>query len=238
MSPDDIYGEGVNIAARLEGLANPGDVYISGGIYEQIKHKLVCGYQSLGDRRVKNITDPISVYRVLPDPAAVVQARHMRRLAAILALGITAIAIVGAMGWYFFTRQPMQLAIQVEHCPGTDTQRNQLDLSRRTADGTAHCAGDEVVIGYSSRRAASGTTVPPPPLRPELVVEPEMVSLTGGTFVMGSNDDPSEMPVRHVTLNPSRSANSRSRFATGTCALLRRHVAMSRPARTMRRSRM
>ena len=110
---DDIYGEGVNIAARLEGLANPGDVYISGGIYEQIKHKLVCGYQSLGDRRVKNITDPISVYRVLPDPAAVVQARHMRRLAAILALGITAIAIVGAMGWYFFTRQPMQLAIQV-----------------------------------------------------------------------------------------------------------------------------
>ena len=121
---DDIYGEGVNIAARLEGLANPGDVYISGGIYEQIKHKLVCGYQSLGDRRVKNITDPISVYRVLPDPAAVVQARHMRRLAAILALGITAIAIVGAMGWYFFTRQPTQLAIQVP--PPTTAEPRQL----------------------------------------------------------------------------------------------------------------
>src|ERR1700741_3450041 len=67
---DDIYGDGVNVASRLEGLAEPGQVYISGGIYEQIKHKLVCGYESLGDRKVKNITDPVRVYRVLPDPAA------------------------------------------------------------------------------------------------------------------------------------------------------------------------
>ena len=55
---DDIYGEGVNIAARLEGIASPGDLYISGGVYEQIKHKLVCGYQSLGDRQVKNKPTP------------------------------------------------------------------------------------------------------------------------------------------------------------------------------------
>jgi class 3 adenylate cyclase len=45
---DDIYGDGVNIAARLEGIADPGDLFISGGVYEQVKHKLVCGYQSLG----------------------------------------------------------------------------------------------------------------------------------------------------------------------------------------------
>jgi class 3 adenylate cyclase len=63
---DDVYGDGVNIASRLEGIADPGQVYISGGIYEQIKHKLVCGYESLGDRKVKNITDPVRVYRVLP----------------------------------------------------------------------------------------------------------------------------------------------------------------------------
>lgn len=67
---DDIYGDGVNVASRLEGLAQPGQVYISGGIYEQIKNKLVCGYESLGDRKVKNITDPVRVYRVLPDPTA------------------------------------------------------------------------------------------------------------------------------------------------------------------------
>ena len=55
---DDVFGDGVNIATRLEGIADPGQVYISGGIYEQIKHKLVCGYESLGDRKVKNINRP------------------------------------------------------------------------------------------------------------------------------------------------------------------------------------
>src|SRR6267378_1128902 len=45
--PNDVYGEGINIASRLEAIAEPGHVYISGGIYEQIKHKLVCGYESL-----------------------------------------------------------------------------------------------------------------------------------------------------------------------------------------------
>ena len=50
---EDVYGDGVNIATRLEGIAQAGEVYISGGIYEQIKHKLVCGYESLGDRKVK-----------------------------------------------------------------------------------------------------------------------------------------------------------------------------------------
>ena len=75
---DDVYGDGVNIATRLEGIAQPGEVFISGGIYEQIKHKLVCGYESLGDRHVKNITDPVRVYRVLPDPAALHENRNRR----------------------------------------------------------------------------------------------------------------------------------------------------------------
>ncbi|QJP13604.1 SUMF1/EgtB/PvdO family nonheme iron enzyme [Starkeya sp. ORNL1] len=68
---DDVFGDGVNIAARLESLATPGGVYISGGVYEQVKNKLVCGYQSLGDEKLKNITDPVRIYRVLPDPASV-----------------------------------------------------------------------------------------------------------------------------------------------------------------------
>ena len=100
----DVYGDGVNIAARLEGIATPGDLYISGGVYEQIKNKLVCAYQSLGDRQVKNITDPVSVYRVLPDPAALNQARKKRWPVALLAvLIVCVIAILG--GWYFLLLQ-------------------------------------------------------------------------------------------------------------------------------------
>ncbi|MBZ6077543.1 SUMF1/EgtB/PvdO family nonheme iron enzyme [Microvirga puerhi] len=97
VDPDDIYGEGVNIAARLENLADPGGVLISGGVYEQIKNKLVCGYQSLGDEKLKNITDPVRIYRVLPDPASV--ARATRQHWVWLSSGAAALLILGAVGW-------------------------------------------------------------------------------------------------------------------------------------------
>src|SRR5438046_43800 len=83
----------VNVASRLEGLAEPGQVYISGGIYEQIKHKLVCGYESLGDRKVKNITDPVRVYRVLPDAAAFNRMRRRREKVLIFLLAISTLII-------------------------------------------------------------------------------------------------------------------------------------------------
>jgi hypothetical protein len=117
VEPSGVYGDGVNIAARLEGIASPGDVYVSGGVYEQIKNKLVCAYQSLGDRQVKNITDPVSVYRVLPDPAALSQARRKRWPVALLAVSIVSvIAILG--GWYLLLLQK-QIANQAPTLPGT-----------------------------------------------------------------------------------------------------------------------
>ena len=97
---DDVYGDGVNVASRLEGIADPGQVYISGGIYEQIKHKLVCGYKSLGDRKVKNITDPVRVYRVLPDPAAFHRNRKRRENILIFLLSVTLLVIAGGALWY------------------------------------------------------------------------------------------------------------------------------------------
>jgi formylglycine-generating enzyme required for sulfatase activity/class 3 adenylate cyclase len=101
VDPEDIYGDGVNIAARLEHLAEPGSVYISGGVYEQIKNKLVCGYQSLGDEKLKNITDPVRIYRVLPDPAAVARAERMKRLrVGLVALVALVVVGTGAGGWF------------------------------------------------------------------------------------------------------------------------------------------
>src|SRR5437660_9611016 len=90
---DDVYGEGVNIATRLEGIADPGEVYISGCIYEQIKQKLVCGYESLGDQKVKNITDPVRVYRVLPDPASFNRTRKRRENILLVLLSVTLLVI-------------------------------------------------------------------------------------------------------------------------------------------------
>lgn len=61
---DRIYGEGINIAARLESLAEPGGVCVSGPVWEQVRHKLVIGAEDLGEQTVKNIPDPVRVYRI------------------------------------------------------------------------------------------------------------------------------------------------------------------------------
>src|SRR5439155_19524222 len=62
-----IYGDGVNIAARLEGLAEPGGICISGTVYDHIKNKLALGYEYLGERAVKNIAKPVRVWQVVMD---------------------------------------------------------------------------------------------------------------------------------------------------------------------------
>jgi adenylate cyclase len=62
---DSLYGEGVNIAARIEGLADPGGVCISRGTYDHIRNKLGFGYEYLGDHSVKNIKHPVRVYKIL-----------------------------------------------------------------------------------------------------------------------------------------------------------------------------
>ncbi|WP_374304175.1 adenylate/guanylate cyclase domain-containing protein [Ferrovibrio sp.] len=62
---NDIYGEGVNVAARLESLAEPGGICISGAVFEQVRKKLDIGFDFLGDREIKNIAEPVSAYRVL-----------------------------------------------------------------------------------------------------------------------------------------------------------------------------
>lgn len=64
---DDIHGDGVNVAARLEGLCEPGAVYVSGSVYEQVVGKLDASFDDLGERTVKNITRPIRVYRARSD---------------------------------------------------------------------------------------------------------------------------------------------------------------------------
>jgi len=64
VEPDDIYGDGVNIAVRLQGLAEPGEILISGDAYRQVSGKANLTFEDLGHHRVKNIAEPIHVFRV------------------------------------------------------------------------------------------------------------------------------------------------------------------------------
>jgi len=71
-----LYEDGVNIAARVESLAEPGGICISGSAFEQIENKLALGYQYMGEHAVKNIVKPIKVYKVPMEPGAVVPAKR------------------------------------------------------------------------------------------------------------------------------------------------------------------
>jgi adenylate cyclase len=66
---DDVYGDGVNIAARLQELAEPGGILISGPVYEQVHNKLSIGFDCLGEQRLKNVAKPVTGYRVLQGDA-------------------------------------------------------------------------------------------------------------------------------------------------------------------------
>src|SRR3989440_4488147 len=63
---NDIFGDGVNITARLEALAEPGGICLGGSAHEQVRDKLDLAFEDLGEQQVKNITRPVRVYRVGP----------------------------------------------------------------------------------------------------------------------------------------------------------------------------
>src|ERR1700730_14467343 len=66
---DDVYGDGVNITARLQELAEPGGILISGPVYDQVHNKLSIGFEPLGEQSLKNVAHPVTGYRVLPGGA-------------------------------------------------------------------------------------------------------------------------------------------------------------------------
>jgi adenylate cyclase len=65
----DIYGDGVNVAARLEALAEPGGIVISGVVHENVRGRVSCAFEDMGDQSVKNIAKPVRTYRMIPETA-------------------------------------------------------------------------------------------------------------------------------------------------------------------------
>jgi formylglycine-generating enzyme required for sulfatase activity/class 3 adenylate cyclase len=212
---DDVYGDGVNIATRLESIAEPGEVYISGGIYEQIKHKLVCGYESLGDRKVKNITDAVRVYRVLPDAAAHNRTRKRRETVLIFLLSLTLLIIAGSILWYLLWQPSTRVADRASAPASSQTQpkpaATQAAPQPQTAPSGAPAAQQAAPnVQPLSPAAPTAPQVSPTPVSPatpgaqrtSAIQEPEMTPLRGDTLAMGSNEDISEKPVHQVTIKP------------------------------------
>ncbi len=102
---DSIYGNGVNIASRLEGLAEAGGICISGSAYEQIENKLPLRYDYLGEHQVKNIAKPVRVYRAQIEPEAATERKAKSRQWQVATMGLViGVVVVAAaiMIWKFY----------------------------------------------------------------------------------------------------------------------------------------
>ena len=109
---DRIYGDGVNVAARLEGLAEPGGICISKTAFDHIESKLPYGYDFIGDQTVKNIAKPVGAYRVLMEPRVTVSGKPLRKKPTtikrkpVLVGAVVILVIAVAVGiWQFYMRR-------------------------------------------------------------------------------------------------------------------------------------
>ena len=101
-----VYGDGVNIAARLEGLATPGGITVSHAVQGAVRHRLAVAFEDLGEQQVKNIADPVRVFRVVEAGAADVPAGARSALSRVLrslrwrrwAAGVAALLVAGVVG--------------------------------------------------------------------------------------------------------------------------------------------
>jgi adenylate cyclase len=125
----DIYGDGVNIAARLEGLAESGGVCVARNVYSQVKGKVAFGFEPMGEHRVKNIPEPVTAYRLLPDGQLGARPRPKRvgmpsppspRWVALGAVAIALLAGAGVATWLQPWRHPAEAPTQASVAPVPD----------------------------------------------------------------------------------------------------------------------
>jgi TolB-like protein/cytochrome c-type biogenesis protein CcmH/NrfG len=108
----NLYGDGVNVATRLESLAEGGGIRISRSVHDHVRNKVSVGYQSLGSYSFKNIAEPVRVYRVLPGPdgsgktVVKVWYRLKRWQKVTLALAVALLPLVGGLTVKKFVEQP------------------------------------------------------------------------------------------------------------------------------------
>lgn len=115
-SDGDIFGDGVNVAARLESLASPGGICVSGSVYDLVQKKLDVGLEDLGEQAVKNISTKVRAYELRPDGTSGMPLRQRRKSSTglPLILGVGALAlfllVVGGIAWWQFAPRDDEVA--------------------------------------------------------------------------------------------------------------------------------
>ena len=169
----------MNVAARLEALAEPGGICISTGVRDAVRGKFTIEFQNRGELNVKNIPDPVGTFNVIFDPIAWTMGRdaaqserpaqHTRNLLA--AVVIFLVAAVAGGGWYFLGKQPNQLATAPSALPvspsRSPTSSWREELSARMASAVSGLGGKAlesaawVYEAAQSHKAQAASPVPP-----------------------------------------------------------------------------
>jgi class 3 adenylate cyclase len=147
---DDLLGDGVNVAARLESIAEPGNIYVSSSVYDQIAGKLDLGFSDLGEQSLKNIDRPVRAYRVnrdkraMPPPARKPKRSPMPWIAA----GAVVVALGGGGAWY---------ATQLSSARQAEEARAKTDAEAAKARADAEIAKARAEVEEAKKAAAAAT---------------------------------------------------------------------------------
>ena len=158
----DLLGDGVNIAARLESIAEPGGICVSSSIYDQISGKLDLGFVDIGTQSLKNIQRPIQVYRVeragrrAPTPAAPAPQPAPRRTLGAWTAGVLATVLIAAtLAWYFELLPGMRTAERAKVEAELARVRAEGEEARRRAEAEAAAAANARRVQEEKRAAES-----------------------------------------------------------------------------------
>jgi class 3 adenylate cyclase len=138
---DDLLGDGVNVAARIQTIAEPGGISISGSVYDQIQNKLTLQFISMGERSFKNIVQPIRTFSIAEADGASMPANLKpeqpkgRKLTGIIAAVIALIAVAGGGYWIFQNYEPRRAQ---EPQQAADLERQSAEAKRRLVEAKAN----------------------------------------------------------------------------------------------------
>jgi len=158
----DIYGDGVNVAARLEALAHPGGICVSRAVFEYARGKVDHPFEAMGEHQVKNIPDPIEVYRVAMQNTLGEPLRTPFPMMRWLTLGGSGIAVmVAGLVLWFQPWQPSSSPLPPKEiqAPADRPSLVVLPFDNLSADGLRQTWGDSVTSGktvqYCNPRVAT-----------------------------------------------------------------------------------
>ncbi len=136
----DLLGDGVNVAARIQTVAEPGGISISGSVYDQIQNKLTLQFISMGERSFKNIVQPIRTFSIVEANGAAIPATSTperqkgRKLTGIIAAVIALIAVAGG-GYWIFQNYETRRAQELQQA--VDLERQSAEARRKAAEAQA-----------------------------------------------------------------------------------------------------